>query len=447
MAATPLAPLLLRERAARGKEDRARLHERLGVASLPRPEGRLIWVHGASVGESSAALPLIDKLLDRGNTVLVTSGTVTSAAMMDARLPKGAIHQYVPLDTPRAVARFLDHWRPDAGLFIESDLWPNLILAAQARGMKLALVNARISERSAARWQRAPNMARTLLGAFDIVLAQDEEIAARFRALGAAEVANVGSLKADAPPLACDAAALAAMRSAIGTRPVLLAAQTHPGEDETILPAHDLLRAIFPIFSPSSCPRHAERGRDIDMLCGSGRRRAAPPKSPSPARPRSISPTRWASWACSIAWRLSAFWAARWCRWAGTIRWSRPRCIAPCWRARRAPIPPAPTKPCWARKASAAFAAPATSPARPGGCSPIRQAPAPRAMPRREARPRCPARWRKPSPPWRRCWARCARLNSGTRRRGGQVAGAAGRALWRQRGLQGPPRQALSRPG
>lgn len=269
MAATPLAPLLLSERAARGKEERARMHERLGAASLPRPEGPLIWVHGASVGESVSALPLITKLLDRGNTVLVTSGTVTSAAMMDARLPKGAIHQYVPLDTPRAVSRFLDHWRPTAGLFIESDLWPTLLLEAKARGIKLALINARISERSAARWQWVPNMARTILGAFDIVLAQDEDFAARFRTLGAAKVANVGSLKADAPPLACDPAALAAMKSAIGTRPVLLAAQTHIGEDETILPAHDLLRSNFPDLLTIIVPRHVERGRNIAMLCGS----------------------------------------------------------------------------------------------------------------------------------------------------------------------------------
>src|SRR6202000_492251 len=166
--------------------------------------------------------------------------------MMDARLPKGAIHQYVPLDTPRAVSRFLDHWRPAAGLFIESDLLPTMLLEAKARGIKLALINARISERSAARWQWVPNMARTILGAFDIVLAQDEDFAARFRTLGAADVANVGSLKADAPPLTCDPAALAAMKNAIGARPVLLAAQTHIGEDEPILPTHDLLRSDFP---------------------------------------------------------------------------------------------------------------------------------------------------------------------------------------------------------
>jgi len=266
--AAPLAPLLLRQRAARGKEDRARLNERLGIAGMARPDGRLVWVHGASVGESLSALPLIEKLLADGARVLVTSGTVTSATIMKQRLPKGALHQFVPLDTPRAVARFLDHWRPDAGLFVESDLWPNLILGAKARGVRLALVNARISARSADRWRFARKSVAALLGAFDMVLAQDEDFAARFRALGASEVQVAGSLKADAPPLTANDAALAALRQAIGARPVLLAAQTHPGEDETILPAHDLLRTEFPDLLTILVPRHIERASDISMLCG-----------------------------------------------------------------------------------------------------------------------------------------------------------------------------------
>ncbi|MES2254923.1 MAG: 3-deoxy-D-manno-octulosonic acid transferase [Pseudomonadota bacterium] len=286
IAVTPLTPLLLRERAARGKEDRARMGERLGVASVARPDGRLVWIHGASVGESLAALPLIEKLLTEDIRVLVTSGTVTSAAMMQARLPEGAIHQYVPLDTPRAAARFLDYWKPAAGLFIESDLWPNLLLEAQRRGVKLALINARISERSAAGWQRAPQMARTLLGVFDTILAQDEDFAARFRTLGARDVTVAGSLKADAPPLSCDEAELAAMRAMIADRPLLLAAQTHPGEDETVLPAHDQLRAKFPNLLTIIVPRHVERGPDIAMLCGvriTARRAAGEPITPDTA--------------------------------------------------------------------------------------------------------------------------------------------------------------------
>ena len=135
-ALSPVAKLMLRERAVRGKEDRARLQERLGFASAPRPQGTLIWIHGASVGESLAALPLLEVLLKPGRSALVTSGTVTSAQLMAERLPPGAIHQFAPIDTQSAVARFLDHWKPDVGLFVDSDLWPNLILAAKERGVR-----------------------------------------------------------------------------------------------------------------------------------------------------------------------------------------------------------------------------------------------------------------------------------------------------------------------
>lgn len=281
--AAPLAPLLLRQRAARGKEDPARLGERLGRTQVPRPDGRLVWIHGASVGESLSALPLVERLQADGAAVLVTSGTVTSATMMRMRLPPGALHQFVPLDTPGAVARFLDHWRPDIGLLVESDLWPNLILAAARRGVRLALVNARMSARSAERWRMARDSSTALLDAFSLVLAQDDAIADRFRALGAKDVRVVGSLKADAPPLPVDETALAALRAAIGTRPVLLAAQTHPGEDETLLPAHDRLRERHPDLLTILVPRHPERGPDIAMLCGArpaARRGAGEPVTP-----------------------------------------------------------------------------------------------------------------------------------------------------------------------
>jgi 3-deoxy-D-manno-octulosonic-acid transferase len=265
---TPVVPLFLRWRAGRGKEDRARTHERLGRDLPARPEGTLIWVHGASVGECTAALPLIDALLkDESRHVLVTSGTVTSAKLMAERLPPRALHQFVPVDLPSATARFLDHWRPDAGLLVDSDIWPNLVLGAAERGVKLVLVNARMSERSYKRWRWAPKTAAALLSAFDICLAQDEEIAARFRNLGARDVRAVGSLKADAQPLAADPQKLAALKFAIGNRPVLLAAQTHPGEDETILPASDALRQTIPNLLTILVPRHVERGPVLHMLC------------------------------------------------------------------------------------------------------------------------------------------------------------------------------------
>ncbi|HEY1709153.1 MAG TPA: 3-deoxy-D-manno-octulosonic acid transferase [Rhizomicrobium sp.] len=268
-AVAPAVPLFLRGRASRGKEDLSRMNERLGRGTRARPDGELIWLHGASVGESLATLPLIAALKDKGHRqFLVTTGTVTSAELMAERLPDGAFHQFMPIDTPAATGRFLDHWRPSIGLFVDSDLWPNMLTGAQHRGIPLALVNARISERSFKGWQRAPKTMRTLLSTFDICLAQDEEIAGRLTTLGAPHVRNVGSLKADAPPLPADPERLAALSAAIGGRPVLLASQTHPGEDETILPAHDILRQRFPDLLTIIVPRHRERGADIAMLCG-----------------------------------------------------------------------------------------------------------------------------------------------------------------------------------
>ncbi len=263
----PFAPILLRRRGKRGKEHGDRAAERLGHASAPRPPGKLVWIHGASNGECLAALPLIETLTARSVAVLITSGTVSSAELMEGRLPPGAVHQFVPIDTPGAVGRFLEHWQPEVGLFVDSDLWPNLVLGAHARGAKLALVNARMSQRSFEGWRRARKSAAEILSAFDVCLAQDTEIAQRFRTLGAPDVRVVGSLKEDAPPLPADPAKLEALRDAIGARPVLLAAQTHPGEDETILPAHDMLRRTYPDLLTIIVPRHPPRGPEIAMLC------------------------------------------------------------------------------------------------------------------------------------------------------------------------------------
>jgi 3-deoxy-D-manno-octulosonic-acid transferase len=200
--------------------------------------------------------------------VLVTSGTVTSAALMRERLPVGAFHQFVPIDAPSAVTRFLDHWRPDAGLLVDSELWPNLLSAAHQRGIKLALVNGRMSARSFAGWRRAPSSARSVLSCFDLCLAQDEASAGRLRLLGAKEVRVSGNLKADVLPDPPDPFKLAELARAIGNRQVLLATSTHSGEDETILPAHDALRREHPNLLTIIAPRHPARGGEIAMLCG-----------------------------------------------------------------------------------------------------------------------------------------------------------------------------------
>ena len=175
----PLAPALLNWRKRRGKEDKRRMAERMGYASLARPEGALVWLHGASVGEGIALLPLVERLATRGLKVLVTTGTVTSAAILADRLPAGAQHQYIPLDIPGFMARFLDHWRPDLALVAESEIWPNMLCMVHERGAPLVLVNARLSPRSFARWRKAPRVIGALLSRIDLCLAQTQDDALR----------------------------------------------------------------------------------------------------------------------------------------------------------------------------------------------------------------------------------------------------------------------------
>lgn len=266
----PLAPLLLARRARAGKEDPARLPERLGRAAAARPAGRLVWLHGASVGETVSLLPLVDALLaqrpDLG--LLVTSGTLTSATLLGRRLPAGAIHQFIPVDGPRAAARFLGHWRPDLAVFGESELWPNLLTSLQARGVPSALVSARLSERSLKTWGRAPGAARALFAGFALVLAQDDATASALQRLGARDDGRL-NLKLVAPPLPVDEAALARARAAAGARPVLLAASTHPGEDEAVLDAFAALAARPDRPRLVIVPRHPDRGEAVAALASS----------------------------------------------------------------------------------------------------------------------------------------------------------------------------------
>src|SRR5215469_5480370 len=264
----PVAPLALRRRARRGKENPSRLSERLGFASRERPPGTLIWIHGASVGECLSVLPLIDALLKTpGRSVLMTSGTVTSAELMADRLPPGAFHQFSPVDAPSAVARFLDHWRPDVGLFVDSEIWPNTLIAAREHGVKLAIANGRMSERSFAGWLKAKRTAASLLGLYDACLAQDAETAERLKLLGRDSVTVTGSLKADSPALPAPTEQLTDLRGRIGDRPVFLATNTHEGEEEIVIATHERLRHRFPSLLTIIAPRHAERGAEIAALC------------------------------------------------------------------------------------------------------------------------------------------------------------------------------------
>jgi 3-deoxy-D-manno-octulosonic-acid transferase len=262
-AVVPIAPVLIKRRLKQGKEDPARIGERRGISKDVRPHGPLVWIHGASVGEVLAAAALIEKLRALKIRILLTSGTVTSAAIVAKRFPADIIHQYVPYDAPRYVARFLDHWRPSLALFIESDLWPNLILSSAARRLPMVLINGRMSHRSFPRWRRITGTISALLGRFDVCLAQSQVDAQRFTALGGRNVITTGNLKFDVPAPPADPAKLERLMSMTRGRPIIVAASTHPGEEDILLQTHRTLAGFFPSLLTVIVPRHPDRGDAI----------------------------------------------------------------------------------------------------------------------------------------------------------------------------------------
>ncbi|HEX9168668.1 MAG TPA: 3-deoxy-D-manno-octulosonic acid transferase [Roseiarcus sp.] len=261
--ATPLAGPILAMRLRRGKEDPQRVGERRGVTRVARPPGPLVWLHGASVGEAAVLLPFVERIARTGATALVTTGTLTSAAMLARRLPPGALHQYAPLDSPLFVRRFLKHWRPDAALVAESELWPNMIVELKRSGSPLAMVNGRISERSLRRWMKAPRFIAALMKHFDLCLARSESDGERLVALGAERVLVAGDVKFDAPTLPADRRELAELAGLTSGRQIWIAASTHEGEEMFAAAAHRRLRQVFPDALTMIAPRHPDRGEAV----------------------------------------------------------------------------------------------------------------------------------------------------------------------------------------
>jgi len=265
-ALTPLFHLLFRLRSRSGKEIVARKAERFGRAVSNRPQGRLVWVHAASVGETMSVLPLVEALTASGNKVLLTTVTVTAAELAEARLPKGALHQFMPYDAPGPINRFLNHWSPDLAMVVESEIWPCLFDALHRRGTPFVLLNGRLSDKSYRSWARVRNFAGYLFACPDAVLAQSAADAERFRRLGCRRVETPGNLKFDAAEPVADPIEKQGLLKQIDNRPVWLAALTHPGEDEIALDAFQRLRLEFPSLLLLLVPRHPSRAEAVCTL-------------------------------------------------------------------------------------------------------------------------------------------------------------------------------------
>lgn len=270
----PVLPFLLRWRQKRGKELPTRVREKMGFASLRRPQGKLLWFHAASVGEVLSLLPLVENCLAHcpACCVLLTTGTVTAAALVKERVQQSVFaakigHQFLPFDVPRWGVRFLNHWRPDAVVFTESDLWPNLIGLCHKRAIPLALVNGRMSDHSFKAWQKIPKVAQRMLERFAWIAPRSDHDAAHFVQLsGGCSVGPVGDIKTLAQPLPVDWGQLAVAQDKIGERPVFLAASTHDGEEAELVEAVALLRRRHPTLLTVIVPRHPERGAALSAL-------------------------------------------------------------------------------------------------------------------------------------------------------------------------------------
>ncbi len=265
-----LAPAILRRRLARGREDPARWREKLGEPGAERPEGRLVWLHAVGLGEVLALRGLIGALAqaDGGLSFLVTSSARSSAQVMAGNLPPRTLHQYLPLDAPAYLRRFLAHWRPDLSVWAEQDLWPGAIWAADRAGLPLALVNARMNAAAYRRRARAAGLYRDLLGRFRLVTAQDAETAGNLASLGARAVTVEGSLKAASPPLAANPAEVEAMRAALAGRRLWLVASSHAEDEAAALAAQAMLWRADPAWLLVIVPRDPGRGAGILKAAG-----------------------------------------------------------------------------------------------------------------------------------------------------------------------------------
>ena len=260
---------LLELRLKRGKEHTTRIDERRGHASIPRPTGKLVWLHAASVGEAQSTLILITHLTKEmpDAQFLVTSGTVTSAQLMADRLPENAFHQFYPLDHPTWVTNFLNHWKPDLILWMESELWPNMLKQIKAKNIPAILVNARLSQKSYSIWNIFSGSAEKLLSTFSLILTQTEQDAERFTRLRAPKVVTTDNIKYSAAPLPYNQDDLDQFTQALNNRPTWVFASTHEGEELLACKIHASLVQKVPDLLSIIVPRHPERRDDIAELC------------------------------------------------------------------------------------------------------------------------------------------------------------------------------------
>lgn len=264
----PLAPWLVEQRIKKGKENPDRIGERFGVSQFARPAGPLIWMHAASVGESRLLLDVFSALRKRraDASALVTTQTTTSADMIAAWAPPRVIHQMAPVDGPKAVEAFLLHWKPDAAVFAEGEIWPNMLGALKQHNVPAALVNARMTEKTLKSWHGRRAAAREVFATFGFMCAADQLTASGIHAATGRRIEIVGNLKIASAVEGPSPEKVADFRVRTNGRPIVLGASTHPGEEEVALDAFVQIRMRKPGVLMILVPRHPDRGGAIVSL-------------------------------------------------------------------------------------------------------------------------------------------------------------------------------------
>lgn len=267
----PLIALYLLLRLIKKKEDKNHLKERFGYSTVMRPRGDLIWIHAVSVGEVNSAMILIEELLRflPKTFILFTSTTLTSAAIIATRLPNfknRVIHQFLPVDSYFCIKNFFDFWRPRVAIFVESEIWPNMLLEAHKRTILTFLVNARMSQKSFKKWSLAEKFGFGIFNYFSAIFAQTKDDQKHFSQLTNREVFFYGNLKSEAQTLPYDADKLEKLESQIEGRKFWLAASTHRGEEEIIIKIHQRLKKEFKDLLTIIVPRHPERAEEIKVF-------------------------------------------------------------------------------------------------------------------------------------------------------------------------------------
>ncbi len=267
----PFLELYLLYRVIKKKEDRSRLKERVGHATQDRPEGEVVWIHAVSVGEANSALTLVDELLKFSPkiSILFTTTTLTSASIIAAKLPQfrgQVIHQFLPIDSYFCVQNFLNFWQPRVAIFVESEIWPNLIYEARKLGVLSFLVNARMSEKSVKKWRIARIFGFKIFDQFAAIFAQSAEAKNLLQKLTKQEILLYGNLKSQAQSLVVNFDELQKLKAQIADRKIFVAASTHKGEEEIILQSFERLKKEFSDLLLVIILRHPNRSEEVKLL-------------------------------------------------------------------------------------------------------------------------------------------------------------------------------------